>query len=122
MPFRRISILALLALLLPGCPGPRGPAVIKPGGANPCDSCAKGEFCNWSTGDDPECVDRGCEEIPQRCAPCFGAPSRCDAEALDYCMSLDELCYLADFEGAELADDGTVVVYCSEINDTGCET
>ncbi|MDC0720998.1 hypothetical protein [Nannocystis bainbridge] len=49
-------------------------------------------------------------------------PSRCDAKALDRCIEYESICYLADLEGAELAEDGTIVIYCSEISDTGCET
>lgn len=118
----RISIVALLAVLIPGCPGRRGPSAIAAGGANPCDSCAEGEFCTLSTGDDPNCNYRGCEPIPESCAACFAYPSRCDAKALDRCIEYESICYLADLEGAELAEDGTIVIYCSEISDTGCET
>lgn len=121
MLIRQVSIMALLVLLA-GCEGPRGPSVIEAGGANPCGPCEKDEYCSWSDGAS-ECTVTGCERIPTyKCAECFGTPSKCDARALAECTNSGQICELAEFEHAELADDGEIVVYCSEVNDTGCST
>jgi hypothetical protein len=123
MLIREVSMIALLALLLPGCEGRRGPSAIEQGGANPCGPCEKGEFCLWSNGDE-ECTYTGCEAIQSdECGACFAEPSKCDARALAACTDGGSACpFVTDFESAELADDGTVVIYCSEANDTDCST
>lgn len=91
---------------------------IEPGGANPCGSCAEGEYCYWQPADQPECADTQCKAIPQECADCFAAPLECDSATMMSCASLR--CYMELFEKVELADDGVVVVHCGLWADTGC--
>lgn len=91
---------------------------IEPGGANPCGSCAEGEYCYWQPAEQPECADTQCKAIPQECAGCFAAPLECDAATMTSCAS--SRCYMDLFEKVELADDGVVVVHCGLWADTGC--
>ncbi|WP_434417233.1 hypothetical protein [Nannocystis pusilla] len=91
---------------------------IEPGGANPCGTCAEGEYCYWQPAEQPECADTQCKAIPQECADCFAAPLECDAATMMSCAS--SRCYMELFEKVELADDGVVVVHCGLWADTGC--
>jgi hypothetical protein len=92
---------------------------LEPGGANPCGSCAEGEYCHWQPADQPECAETLCKPAGENCEPCFAAPDECAPATLSSCLATR--CYMEDlFEKAELADDGIVVVHCALWVDTGC--